>query len=97
LNRAPGASAGDYVEITNISTWPWDMTGWKLQSTKSGIGFTFPKFTILPGQGVRVYSNEVHPESGGFSFQSQQPVWPNQGDVATLTDAKGAKVAELTY
>jgi|GEM_PF-1111256 len=89
----------EYVEITNQEKTPADVSGWKIVS---GVGrnklFTFPEGTKLdPGQSVRVYTNEIHPESGGFSFHSGVSLWKDLGDEAKLLDAKGNLVFGLAY
>ncbi|MDB9319299.1 lamin tail domain-containing protein [Nodularia spumigena] len=89
----------EYVEISNQETTPADVSGWQIVS---GVGrnkaFTFPQGTILaPGQSVRVYTNEVHPESGGFSYGSGVSLWKDSGDEARLLDAQGNLVSGLAY
>ena len=46
---------------------------------------------------VRVYTNQVHPDTGGFSYNTTTPVWNNGGDCAELRDPSGALVAEYCY
>jgi len=89
----------EYVEITNQEKTPADVSGWQIAS---GVGrnkfFTFPQGTKLaPGQSVRVYTNEVHPESGGYSCGSKLSLWKDSGDEAKLLDAKGNLVFGLAY
>ena len=53
---------------------------------------------LEPGGVARVYTNEVHPEWGGFSFQSGNAVWNNSApDTAGLFDAAGALVSTRSY
>lgn len=60
--------------------------------------FTFPAGTRLSaGQSVRVYTNEVHPETGGFSFGSAMAIWNDHDDVATLFNAAGESVSTFAY
>ncbi|HEY9847864.1 MAG TPA: LamG-like jellyroll fold domain-containing protein [Leptolyngbyaceae cyanobacterium] len=89
----------EYVEITNQESKPADISGWQIAS---GIGrnkfFTFPAGTTLAaGQKIRVYTNEVHPETGGFSCGSKLSLWKDSGDEARLLDAKGNLVSGLAY
>lgn len=89
----------EYVEITNQEKAAVDVSGWQITS---GVGrnksFTFPDGTTLAaGQSVRVYTNEVHPESGGFSCGSGVSLWKDSGDEAKLLDAKGNLVFGLAY
>lgn len=84
--------------IANRGVTPADVSGWVLNAGHDGQNFTFPMKTVLaPGQVVRVYTDEVHPESGGFSFRSKRSVWNDKGDVAQLRDAQGKIVAQMGY
>jgi hypothetical protein len=67
----------EYVQIKNYGTASQDLLGWtimKLNNTRQA--FTFPSsYSLEPGASVRVYTNEIHPESGGFSFGSEVGIW----------------------
>ncbi|WP_230968427.1 lamin tail domain-containing protein [Nostoc sp. WHI] len=98
-NKVKKTQSDEYVEITNQKNTPVDVSGWQIAS---GIGrnkaFTFPQGTILaPTQSVRVYTNEVHPESGGFSCGSGICLWKDSGDEVRLLDAQGNLVSGLAY
>lgn len=89
----------EYVEIVNKGTATVDLSGWKISSGLSKRqAFTFPSGTKLEaGKSFRVYTNEVHPETGGFSFGSGSGIWSDKGDEAKLFDAQGNQVATLAY
>ncbi len=89
----------EYVEITNQGSNPADISGWQITSSIGrNKSFTFPAGTTLAaGQKVRVYTNEVHPESGGFSCGSKLSLWKDSGDEARLLDAQGNLVSGLAY
>ncbi|MCP6760183.1 MAG: lamin tail domain-containing protein [Fischerella sp. CENA71] len=98
-NQVKRTQSDEYVEITNQESKPVDVSGWQIAS---GVGrnkvFTFPQGTILtPSQSVRVYTNEIHPESGGFSCSSGVSLWKDSGDEARLLDAQGNLVSGLSY
>ena len=58
----------------------------------------FPEYILAPGKTIRVYTDEVHEEWGGFSFQKGSAVWNNQdADTAVLADAVGRVISERTY
>ncbi|SVA07671.1 uncharacterized protein METZ01_LOCUS60525 [marine metagenome] len=60
--------------------------------------FTFPSFELQPHTSVRSYTNEEHPESGGFSFQRKPSVWENSNhDDAALIEPDGQSVSTLSY
>jgi hypothetical protein len=59
----------EYVVIKNISECYVDVTGWVLKNTnKLYPTFTFPSCVMVPGGIIRVYTDEIHPETGGYRF-----------------------------
>ncbi|MBD2135541.1 lamin tail domain-containing protein [Sphaerospermopsis sp. FACHB-1094] len=89
----------EYIEISNFGNIPADISGWKITSAGSAKQvFIFPQGTVLEGgKSFRVYTNEVHPETGGFSFGSRSAIWNDAGDEAKLFDAAGNNVSTLAY
>jgi hypothetical protein len=97
-NGSKGQNEPDeYVEISNTGNAAVNLEGWVLHDIYGGQQFTWPNFTVQPGQNIRVYTNEVHPESGGFSFGSNVAIWANKGDAAELRDATGTVVSTFAY
>lgn len=89
--------ADEYVEMTNISSHWLDISGWTL-STHHKTEFVFPHRSIVPPhQRIRVYTNQIHPESGGYSFGSHKAIWNNKGGNATLSDDRQHQVSSLSY
>ncbi len=91
------SESDEYVEITNKGSAPVDMTDWQLQDPSGGNGYKWESYVIQPGAAIRVYTNEVHNDSGGFSFGSKSAIWNNSGDVAELYDADQALVSRYAY
>ncbi len=87
----------EYAIIANMGTAPINIGGWRLNAGDNGQDFRFPNVELLPGQHVRVYTNEVHPETGGFSFGKGQAIWNNKGDCGYLFDSGGSVVSEWCY
>jgi competence protein ComEC len=89
----------EYVEITNLGSEPQDLAGWVLKDISDGYpSFTFPSYVLAPGQSIRVYTNEVHPEYGSFSFGYGKAVWNNSDpDTAVLYNAQGQEVSRKSY
>jgi len=57
----------EYVVIKNLGECRVDITGWVLRNiNKTYPSFTFPPCILLPGGIIRVYTDEVHPETGGY-------------------------------
>ena len=85
--------------IENVGGSAVDITGWTLQDVADGgPSFVFPGFVLEPGGSIRVYTDEVHPESGGFSFGRGGAIWNNpEPDEAGLFDAAGVEVSRRGY
>ncbi len=86
----------EYVEIVNDGTNPTRLDDWKLHDAQNNT-FRWDSYTIQPGQTIRVYTNEVHSQWGGFSFGSGRAIWSNKGDIAQLQDADGNIVSTFRY
>jgi hypothetical protein len=97
--QVSGVESDEYVEITNLGNDAVDITGWILRDIDGGYpDFVFPAHTLQSGHSVRVYTNEIHPESGGFSFRYGQAIWSNSNpDTAGLFDASGTLVSTRSY
>jgi hypothetical protein len=99
--KVPTTEADEYVVISNQSKNPTDVSGYYVYVATTGTQgptFTFPKgSTIPPGKSVRIYTNEIHKETGGYSFGSGKAIWNNKGGLAVLKNAKGQKLGEFKY
>ncbi len=89
----------EYVEITNLGDTPQNLEGWVLIDISEGYpSLTFPSYVLQPGKSIRVYTNEIHPEYGGFSFGSGKAVWNNSiPDTAVLYNDQGDEVSRKSY
>ncbi len=97
--QVPRVESDEYVEITNLGTEPIDLAGWVLKDVSSGYpSFTFPSYLLQPGENIRVYTNEIHPEYGGFSFGCDKAIWNNSDpDTAVLYNIHGQEVSRKSY
>jgi len=93
----PRVESDEYAEIMNQGGGTVNLAGWRLNAGDPGQDFTFPSFGLLPGRSCRVYTNEVHPETGGFSFRSGHAIWNNDRDCGDLFDASGAPQSHYCY
>jgi len=97
----PRTEADEYVVISNGSNAPVDVSGYYIYPATTGTQgstFYFPKdSTIKPGSSVRIYTNEIHKETGGYSFGSGKALWSNNGGLAVLKDSNGKKLGEYKY
>jgi Lamin Tail Domain len=99
--KVPTTEADEYVVVTNTFKNEMDVSGYYVfvaTTSTQGPTFTFPKVTILkPGQSVRIYTNEIHKETGGYSFGSGKAIWNNKGGLAVLKNGSGATISEFKY
>ncbi len=95
----PRVESDEYVEITNLGARSQDLAGWILKDVSDGYpSFIFKSYLLTPGKSIRVYTNENHPEWGGFGFEYSQSVWNNsEPDVAVLYDSNGNEVSRKSY
>lgn len=93
----PRVESDEFAEIANQGSAPANLKGWRLNADDPGQDFIFPDFVLAPGQSCRVYTNEHHPESGGFSFGSGRAIWANKGECGHLFDASGREVSTWCY
>lgn len=87
----------EYVEIKNTGSEPVDITDWVLQDATGKDLYKWENYTMQPGAAIRVYTNETHPESGGFNLHSGRPVWNNSGDIAELYDVDKQLISRYAY
>ena len=94
-----GTESDEYVRIVNAGETSVDLSNWSLKDVADGSPtFTFPGYTIAPNETIRVYTNEVHSESGGFSFGRGSSIWANSApDTAALFNAQGQEVSRKSY
>ncbi len=89
----------EFVQIRNYGTAAQNLSRWTLKNLSRSLQpFTFTGYTLEPGAVIRVYTNEVHWEWGGFSFGYGAEIW-NDGtpNTAALYDASGNEVSRCTY
>jgi hypothetical protein len=88
----------EYIEIRNSGNGAADLSNWKVTSSGKNQIFAFPEgISLAAGQMIRVYTNEVHQESGGFSFGSKTAIWNDKGDMGKLLDSEGNEVSSFSY
>lgn len=97
----PKTEADEYVTIQNNSNQPVDVTNYIIYPATTGTQgstFKFPKGSIIKANSsVRVYTNEVHKESGGYSWGSGKALWSNNGGLGVIKDGSGKKLGEFKY
>lgn len=87
----------EYIEIKNTGETTVNLQGWQIRVGRGGSTFNFPNINLSPNQSCRVYTNEIHPETCGLSFNSERTVWRNKGDCGYLYNADDVIVAQSCY
>ena len=93
----PRSEADEYVEIKNFDNKIVQLKGWKLQDKDQNHTYTFPLYSMKPGEICRVYTNQNHPETCGFNWGHGSAIWNNDGDTATLKDGSGKVIDTCSY
>lgn len=87
----------EYAVILNRGGVAVNLGGWRLNAGEPDQNFYFPSFDLQPGQSCRIYTNEAHPESCGFSFGRGDAIWRNSNDCGYLYNAGGAEVSRFCW
>ena len=97
--RVRPTEADEYVQIVNASRTGINLTAWRLVDGTDGTpSFRFPSYLLEPGARIRVCTDQVHSEWGGFSFGYGRPIWSNrEPDEAWLYDANGQVISQISY
>ena len=97
--NVPQVESDEYVAINNLGNSAQELTGWRLVDIADGYpSFIFPSYMLQPQETIRVYTNEIHLEWGGFSFGYGSAIWNNSDpDMAALYDIEGYEVSRKSY
>lgn len=87
----------EYAVITNTGSTDVNLNGWRLNADDNGQDFWFPNFTLKAGASCRIYTDEIHSETCGFSFGIDSAIWANGGECGYLFDAEGKRVSTRCY
>jgi len=93
----PRVESDEYAVIKNVSTKAINLGGWRLYAGNPGQNFIFPSYVLKPGKQCRVYTNQNHPESCGFSFKITTAIWNNGGDCGMLYNSANIRVSKRCY
>ncbi|PKB57247.1 MAG: hypothetical protein BZY73_04140 [SAR202 cluster bacterium Casp-Chloro-G3] len=95
------SESDEYVQLLNTTAVEIDLAGWVLRDTADDTpSFAFPDYQLRPSGRIRVYTDEVHPEWGGFTFGWGRSVWnnnPSEPDTAGLFNPQGQLVSAKSY
>jgi len=91
----------EYLRLVNLTPQPLNLQGYILKDS-DGHSLVFPALSLLPGYTVMVHSgkgeNQTSPEhQQKIYWQSDVPIWNNDGDELQLFDAKGKLILRRSY
>lgn len=82
----------EWIDITNQGNEDVSLEGWTL-SDQQNHTYTFKDFVLLGGASVKVHTGSGNDTEEDLYWNKASPVWNNDGDIATLTDAGGNVVS----
>jgi hypothetical protein len=81
--------AGEYALVSNETTTPLDVSGWRLCNGVYAC-FVFPAGTVIaPGSDLRIHSGSGRSALGDLYMGRDRPMWADWADYATLRDRTG--------
>lgn len=86
----------EFVEIHNASDGPIQLQGWTLKDNENYV-YVFPDYIMVPDQYCRVYTDEYHSSTCGFTYEHPAPIWDDVRDCAYLKDSQGILIDEFCY
>jgi hypothetical protein len=80
---------GEYALVTNETTTPLDVSGWRLCNGIYAC-FVFPAETVIgAGDDLRIHSGSGRDTPRAIYMGRDRPMWANWADYATLRDPDG--------
>ncbi|NLB01489.1 MAG: MBL fold metallo-hydrolase [Methanomicrobiales archaeon] len=85
----------EWVAVANADETAVNLTGWTITDEGTRNTYTFPVFTLSPRADVTVHTGAGNDTTTDLYWGRGNPVWNNDGDIATLTDVSGTVVSTL--
>jgi len=84
------------VGILNAGEDPLDLTGWTLADERTTDTYTFPRFTLASWKLVIVHPGRGTNSATDLYWNGRSPdaAWNSDGDLVTLRDAAGTRIAD---
>ena len=86
----------EWVLIENEGSSPVSIAGWTITDEGGRHTYTFPPFTLDAGANVTLYTENGTDTKTELYWGLGTSVWGNDGDTATLSDANGSPVGNMT-
>lgn len=85
----------EWIAVANADEAAVNLTDWTITDEGTRNTYTFPIFTLSPRADVTVHTGAGNDTTTDLYWGRGSPVWNNDGDIATLTDANGTVVSTL--
>jgi hypothetical protein len=87
----------EYVTVVNAGKATQQLTGWAVKDSY-GHRYVFPSLSLKPGKSVRLRTGQgKNTATDVYWGQTETYIWNNDGDTATLLDAKGRPVDACSW
>ena len=97
-NPSSGSDLDEFIELTNIGTTPVSLDGWEFTM---GVNFTFPAFTLFPGEFLVVAADSTTFETTYGALPNVLGGWTgklsNSSEHIKLVNQSGDQVDEVSY
>ncbi|MDD1699191.1 MAG: lamin tail domain-containing protein [Methanoregula sp.] len=80
---------GEWVQLTNRGDGLVLLAGWTLSDATGVHPYIFPAFILMPESSVSVCTGSGRMNDTALFMDRNEPLWDNDGDVATLKDISG--------
>jgi competence protein ComEC len=80
---------GEWVQLANRGDGPVLLAGWTLSDATGAHPYVFPAFILMPESSVSVFTGSGRMNGTALFMDLNEPLWDNDGDVATLKDIGG--------
>jgi Intermediate filament tail domain. len=87
----------EYVVFENAGDEPIELSGWTVED-EAAHSYEFPQgFTLDAGETVTLRTGSGTDTDTELYWGSASPIWSNDGDTVTLSNADGEHVLEVSY
>jgi hypothetical protein len=100
----PGSDTGtnaslnaEWIRVKNSGTRTQTLTGWKIRDRGADHVYTFPEYTLRPGNTVRIHTGNGANTRTDLYWDLAWYVWNNTGDTATLKNRSGTTIDQCSW
>lgn len=95
-NTNNGTLNAEYIAVKNVTTKAINLKGWRITDAQAHV-FTFPAVSLAPGKAIAVHTGTGTANAANLYWKSNNFVWNNDTDTASLKNPAGAVVNRCKY